>query len=429
MRILFINTSDDIGGAAIAARRLMQALEATGQVEARMLVRHKRTDDPLVEAIPHSLRAKAKFVFERLELFVRGGFSRKNLFQIDQARFGTDITRHPLYEWADIVHLHWVGQAMLSIDDIERIVTGPKPLVWTLHDMWPFMGICHLAALTTCDRWKNKCGYCPLLPGKGKADDLSRSIFLRKREIYAKGRIHFVGCSDYLASMAAESPLTDGHSVRSIPNPIDTDFFSPRDRGEARQRLGLPRDKHILLFVAYRATEPAKGIDYLADAIHLLARRLPDLAHTLAVAIAGEESDSAAELFDIETHAMGYVTDNERMRDLYAAADLLVMPTMQDNLPNTIVEALATGTPCVGFNTGGLPQMIKTGLNGYLAAYRDASDLGHGIAQTLFGKSYTEQCRTARRMAIENYGREIVAARYTALYREILDTSTQTTQP
>ncbi|MCH5181001.1 MAG: glycosyltransferase [Prevotellaceae bacterium] len=424
MRILFVNTSDDVGGAAIAARRLMQALAATGQVEARMLVRRKRTDDPLVEAIPHGRRAQVKFALERLELFVRGGFSRKNLFQIDQARFGTDITRHPLYAWADIVHLHWVGQAMLSAADLERLVGGPKPIVWTLHDMWPFMGICHLAALTTCDRWKRDCGYCPLLPGKGKADDLSRRVFRRKRDIYARGHIHFVGCSDYLAAMAAESPLTDGHTVRSIPNPIDTDFFAPRDSGEARRRLGLPEGKRILLFVACRATDPAKGIHYLADALHLLSRRLPDLAQRLAVAIAGEDADEAAALFDVEAHAMGYVADPARMRDLYAAADLLVMPTLQDNLPNTIVEALATGTPCVGFHTGGLPQMIKTGLNGYLAAYRDAGDLGHGIAQTLFGTNYAEQCRTARRMAVENYGREVVAARYTALYRGILETDT-----
>lgn len=425
MRILFVNTSDDIGGAAIAARRLMQALAATGQVEVRMLVRHKRTDDPRVEAIPHARRAKLKFALERLEIFVRGGFDRKNLFQIDHARFGSDITRHPLYAWADVVHLHWLGQAMLSTADLERLVSGGKPLVWTLHDMWPFMGICHLAALTTCDRWKHECGFCPLLPGKGHADDLSRRVYLRKRAIYSRGRIHFVGCSDYLAEMAAESPLTKGHTISSIPNPIDTDFFSPRDRSEACKRLGLPAGKHILLFVAYRATDPAKGIHYLADALRQLGRELPDLAHTLAVAIAGEDSEAAAALFDIEAHAMGYVADPVRMRDLYTAADLLVMPTMQDNLPNTIVEALATGTPCVGFRTGGLPQMIKTGLNGYLAAYRDAADLGRGIAQTLFGTNYAEQCRTARSMAVENYSREVVAARYTALYRSLLETDTQ----
>lgn len=429
MRILLVNTSDDIGGAAIAARRLMQALDATDGIEVRMLVRHKHTADPRVCALPHPRRARAKFLMERLELYVRGGFSRKNLFQVDQARFGTDITRHPLYAWADIVHLHWVGQAMLAAGDLERLVAGPKPLVWTLHDMWPFMGICHLAALTSCDRWKTNCGYCPLLPGRSCERDLSRQLFERKRAIYGRGHIHFVGCSDYLSAMAAESPLTEGHSVRSIPNPIDTDFFAPRDRGEARRRLGLPAGKRILLFVAYRATDPAKGIHYLADAMHLLSTRLPDLAHTLSVAIAGREADEAARLFDIDARPFGYVRDAATMRDLYTAADLLVMPTLQDNLPNTIVEALATGTPCVGFHTGGLPQMIKTGLNGYLAAYRDASDLGHGIAETLFGRNYEEQCRTARRMALETYSSPVVAARYAALYREILEAPEPSGQP
>ncbi len=417
MRVLLVNTSESAGGAAIAARRLLNALRQSG-VEASLLCRDTAAESGEgVSRLRPSVLNKVKFALERGEIFLANGLTRKGLFAVDTARFGTDITSTEEFREADVVHLHWVNQAMLSLGGIERILRSGKRVVWTMHDMWPFTGVCHQAG--GCDAWKRGCGDCPQLRHPGK-NDLSARVFARKREVYrAGGQIAFVGCSQWLAALAAESPLCAGHTVVSIPNPIDTAFYTPvESKAEARRVLGLPQDKRILLFVAFKATDPNKGISYLSAATDFLLKTQSEGAGSLAVAIAGKEADEAAKSFSVPAYPLGYVAETERMRLVYQAADALVMPTLMDNLPNTIVEAMACGVPCVGFDVGGLPQMIDTGVNGYLAKYKDTEDLARGIALTLGSSSYASLCRNARAKAVQSYSEKAVAARYLKLYGE-----------
>lgn len=417
MRILLVNTSERTGGAAIAAHRLMNALNHDGQ-EARMLVRDKTTQNPRVIALPPSPLHRLRFVAERGEIFWANRLHRHRLFEVDHAAHGADITGLPAFREADIVHFHWVNQGMLSLGGIAKILRSGKPVVWTLHDMWPCTGICHYAR--DCDRWQSGCGHCPILY-RGSADDLSRRTYLRKERTWQLGRIQFVPCSDWLAGIARQAPLLRGHDIVSIPNPIDTHTYSPMDKWVARRHLGLPIRKKILLFVAYKATDPIKGVAHFQAAVEKLCAEQPALREELHVVVVGREATLLRDRFACPATTFEYVSDERTMRDLYNAGTLLMMPTLSDNLPNTIVEAMACGLPCVGFEVGGLPQMIDTGLNGFLARPQDSDDFARGIVHCLADDVYPILCKEARRKALRNYSEEAVAARYLQVYRNALN--------
>lgn len=420
MKVLLVNTSDHTGGAAIAALRLLKALRQEG-VEATLLCRDRilpagRAD--IVNLRPTPWR-KLKFALERLEIFVRNGFSREGLFAVDTARFGNDITRLPEFAEADVIHLHWTNQAMLSLHNLQQILRSGKRVVWTMHDMWPFTGVCHQA--DSCTRWLEGCGSCPQL-ARPSASDLSVRTFARKRAAYAARPFTVVGCSQWLSGLAARSPLLEGKQVVSIPNPIDTRFYCPAGtdgqptRAELRRRLGLPADKRLLLFTAFKLTDPGKGIDYLMESLTLLCGEHPEMRSTLALVLAGHGGESLRSAFPIEACPLGYITDDAQMRSVYQAVDLLLMPTLMDNLPNTIAEAMACGVPCVSFSVGGTPQMVDSGINGYLAVCRNSLDFAQGILRTLGSQSYAALCRNARAKAVNAYSEKSVAERYIQLY-------------
>ena len=416
MRVLLVNTSEHTGGASIAAKRLMKALNENG-VEAQMLVRDRLTDQADVITLPKSSLPKWRFVLERLEIFLINHFSKVNLFGVDPAFHGNDITQLAAFQEADVIHLHWVNQGMLSLGDIRKILKCGKPVVWTLHDTWAAMGICHNP--DTCERWLQSCGNCPLLQ-RGSENDLSHRTFLRKQRLYGEGKIQFVTCSHWLADVCRRSTLLRDQEIVSIPNPIDTAFFSPGDKHAARRRQGLPLDKKILLFVAYKATDKNKGIDYLLQAIDLLHERNRALTDQLCMVPVGREAATLKGRFACEVFPQEYVSDSQTMLDLYRSADLLTMPTLMDNLPNTVVEAMACGVPCVASNVGGLPQMVTPGKDGYLARLRDAEDFAHGIETVLCSENYPQMVEAARQTALREYSETVIAQRYREVYEKYL---------
>ena len=411
-----VNTSEHTGGAAIAANRLMDALNKNG-VKAEMLVRDKTSDNPAVAALPKSPVLRWNFVAERLQVFAACGFKKKHVFEFDNATFGTDITKTPQFKAADIIHLHWINQGFLSLNDIGKILKSGKPVVWTLHDMWPFTGICHHSG--ECRLWESQCHDCPKLPCKPRFKDMAFRTFKKKLNIYSQGKISFVACSDWLANLARASVLTNGNVVESIPNAIDTNFFSVGDKVEARKRLGLPQDKKLILFVAYKATDKFKGIDYLQEAVAKACQERKEFREDVAVVPVGRESETLENSFETKAYPQRYVTSESVMRDLYRAADVLAMPTLQDNLPNTIAEAMACGKPCVGFEIGGLPQMIDSGKNGYLSRDLVSSDFAKGLVDTLYSPNYGEMCENARAKADQSYSESSVSERYISLYNRI----------
>lgn len=419
MRVLFLNTSDSKGGAAIAAKRLMDTLRKEG-IDISMIVRDKATDDPAVIKIRSSKwMNKIRFMYERLGIFIHNGFNRENLFAVSQANTGVDISRYNEVKRADIIHIHWINQGFLSLKDVQRLVAIGKPIVWTMHDMWPCTGICHHAR--DCVSFMSQCGGCFFLQSKKKRD-LSTAVFLKKQEwIFCEENITMVGCSQWLARKAKISALTKNHRVVSIPNPIDIQQFkSYSDKESCRRRLGLPEHKQLILFGAANVTDKRKGIYYLIDAINRLLVVDPCLAEKMGIVAFGEAKAEFVNLVKIPVYPLGYVFDVSQIVALYNAIDVFVTSSLEENLPNTIMEAMACGVPCVGFRIGGIPEMIGHKKNGYVASYKDTDDLAAGIDWVLNKADRDELFRNARRKVEKNYSEAVVAKQYIQLYQRLL---------
>ena len=417
MRVLIVNTSERAGGAAVAASRLMDALNNNG-VKAKMLVRDRTSDSLTVVALPHKSRLKWYFLWERLVIFFYSHFSRRHLFDIDLANVGCDITQLPEFKEADVIHLHWVNQGMLSLAGIRKILRSGKPVVWTMHDVWPATAICHLTL--SCRQFKSHCRFCAYLPGGGGKNDLSSKIWERKKRLYDRGNISFVACSRWLESEAKSSGLLAGQYVTSIPNPIDTRVFCPGDKAEAREQEHLPADKHLLLFVCQRLTNQYKGMQYLIDACQQLYQEHPEMRETIGVVLLGGHADELARQLPFPSYPMGYVSDEHRIAGIYRAVDMFVLPSLSENLPNTIMEAMACGIPCLAFRVGGIPEEIDHLKNGYVAKYQDADDLARGIRWLLFEADRQQLSRLCVNKVAQSYSQSSVAMRYIEVYQHAL---------
>jgi glycosyltransferase involved in cell wall biosynthesis len=416
MRVLIVNTAERTGGAAIAANRLLHALNHNG-VEARMLVRDRKTDASEVVNIPPSWRLKAKFLWERGIIWLANGLSKKGIFQVDIANTGTDITRMPEFQQADVIHLHWVNQGFLSLGNLERILASGKPVVVTLHDQWYFTGICHYSS--DCEKYRTQCQHCPML--KGQRMDLAQRVFDRKRAMYEGRNLTFVGCSRWMADMARQSRLTQGHTVTNTPNAIDADVFKPMDKAAARQRHHLPADKKLILFGAQRITDERKGFRFLTEACEHIAMHHPTLPQQLGVVVLGGDAQSVKEALPLPVYTVNYLSNEKEIAELYNAADLFVTPSLQDNLPNTIVEAMSCGVPCVGFNVGGIPEMITHKQDGYVADYCDSIDFAQGISWCLNESRHPSLCKAARDNALATYSESVATYNYLQVYRSLLN--------
>lgn len=410
--VLLLNTSERTGGAAIAASRLLTALNKHGMTSS-LLVRDKQTSNVSVRSVGSKWLMAARFVWERFMIFVSSGFRKKNVWQVDIANVGVDVTKTHEFRRADVVHLHWVNQGFISTGGLRDILRSGKKIVVTMHDMWYFTGICHYAA--ACEKYKSHCSDCPLM-SSSLSVDYAKKVFRKKLAMYAGRDITFVGCSRWMADMARSSSLTQGHKVVNIPNAIDTEHFAPFDKSAARQKMGLPGKRKLILFGSQRITDERKGFRYLVDACHSLQLSHPDLSRQLTVVVVGANSKEVSASVPLEVISVEYVSDERSMISLYNAVDLYVTPSLQDNLPNTIMEAMSCGTPCVGFDVGGIPEMIDHQQTGYVARYKDSSDFAEGICWCLDESRYSELCKNSRDKVLKTYSEERVAGLYKDVY-------------
>lgn len=410
MKVLVVNTSETAGGAAIAAGRLVNALNSRG-VQATMLVRDSQTGCNAVTTVGGGfmlkLHYKLAFVAERLRIFVANGMRCKNLWRVDIASYGVDITHTREFREADVVHLHWVNQGMLSMKQIGRIMQSGKRVVWTMHDMWPCTAICHHAG--TCTAFHTHCQHCQQLL-RPSAKDLSYKVFNQKSDLYSRHRITFVACSQWLANQARHSKLLEGQRIVSIPNTYDATVFHPTDKTEARRHHRLPEKGRLLLFACQKVTNMHKGLQYLLEALPMLNDK------SLGLVVVGQMAESVASGLPFTIHRMPYISNPADMAALYCAVDAFVTPSLEENLPNTIMEAMACGTPCVGFDTGGIPEMIIHQQDGYVARYRDASDLAAGISYVLDEHNHSRLSAAAVAHATAEWNEERVAKQYIEIY-------------
>lgn len=374
MKIVIINKSDSTGGAAVVSRRLMEAFVAMG-VDARMLVVEKLTDSPRVEVAASDTSIKWNFLKERLGVFVRNGFSRKTLFQVDPASDGLPLWRHPLVMEADAVLLNWVNQGMLSLKGVRKILDMGKPVVWTMHDMWNMTGICHHAG--ACREYMESCGKCPFLGPFGRRHDVSYSTWKRKMELYfGGGKLAFVAVSNWLAYKALEeSSLLFRQRVEVIPNVFP---LAPSSRN-GRLREGKIR----ILFGAARIDDPVKGLPALVEMTRALRASYPGLAERMElVTFGGVKDPSSLDGMAIPHRHLGRVNGEEAVRRLYEESDILVSASSYETLPGTLVEAQAYGCIPVSFNQGGQSDIMDHLQTGYLAEWSgDAVEGGRRLAE------------------------------------------------
>ena len=416
MKIAMLNTSDARGGAAVAARRLKESLAEAG-VEVTMVVREKMTDDPGVVSVNGGwLRRKInrfRFLWERGVIFLNNGCTRRDLFAVSIADTGIDVSQHPEIQSADIIHLHWINQGFLSLRGVKKLLALGKPVVWTLHDMWPATGICHYA--WTCEHYRTACGACPFLHSRYE-HDLARRIQRKKEKIYTPG-LQLVTVSECLAGKCRESALTARLPVQVIPNALDTVLFSPGDKAGARRVLGLPAEKKVLVMGAARIDNPVKGFLPLKEALGKIS---PEVRENVLLVLFGAFKDEMLlNDFPVAVDWRGPISSAQTLRDLYRAGDVFLAPSLEDNLPNTVMEALSCGTPVAGFLTGGIPELVDHGLNGHLAPRGDADSLARSTEWILSHPDPATLAENARKKVLENYTADRVAEQYLALYREI----------
>ncbi len=410
MKVLIVNTSDIHGGAARAAYRLHKALLSEG-IESRILVQKKRSDDFTVTT---TVDTKWQKLFSGL----RGAIDQipvkryKNRTQtlFSSSWFGFNNVIEKIEEIdPDIVHLHWINGGMIKIEELEKI---KKPIVWSLHDMWPFTGGCHYDE--GCGRFTKTCGNCKVLKSQ-KEYDLSRKVFERKRAALQNiENMHIVGLSRWLSQCAQSSTLLCDKKHINLPNPIDTSIFKPFDKKMARALWNLPQDKKLVLFGAANATDdPRKGFKALNEALGRLT------IDNVELVIFGSSKPQNPPSFKFKTHCMGYIHDDVSLVTLYSAADLMVVPSLQENLSNAIMESLACATPVVAFDVGGNGDTIEHKQNGYLAKPFDAVDLAKGIEWVLSNENYESLCKNAREKVVREFDSKVVAKKYIELYNEV----------
>jgi len=420
LKIVHINNSDIVGGAAVAANRLNVALRKFG-VDSNMLVQDAKTDAEGVVAIGagrvHRAKSFARFVYERLTFlpYEKNAVLR---YAYSPANIGVDISEHPLVRDADIIHLHWINQGYISLKGLEKLFETGKPVVWTQHDMWSFTGGCHYAG--TCLEFLERCSFCPILKKPAK-NDLSAKQFVFKKELYSNVLLHPVACSKWLRALSSESSLFRNKEVSSIPNTIDTEVFQPLDKTECRKDLGLPIDKKLLLFGAANIFDLRKGARYLFEALNILLESFPVFKENVEIVVFGKISQETKDSIPFTIHRMNFISDISEIVKLYSASDIFVLPSLQDNLPNTVMESMACGTPVVGFCTGGVPEMIEHKHSGFLAEGRNALSLATGIYETLFLLDIDKMSANARNKVLKEYDGKIVAGQYVELYEKLLN--------
>lgn len=419
MKIVLINKSDKTGGAAVACRRLQKALLKNG-TDAKMLVQEKTGKDSTIEATGKGFfKGKINFLHFLLErlYFLFYEASKEVRFAFSPAVSGEDITNKHLIQNTDIIHLHWFNQGYLSLNNLKQLLKTGRPIVWTLHDMWAFTGGCHYAG--TCTGFMVSCGNCPFL--KHPTDkDLSFKILQKKKAILKEANITFVACSKWLKQNAASSSLLKGFKIHDIPNPIDQSVFYPMDKQLLRQKMGLPTDKKIVLFAAANISDKRKGLSYLLDALDLFINT--NAKHVVfEVVTFGKSDDSIFKNARFKVHDLGVLHETRKIAEAYTLADLFVLPSLEDNLPNTVMESMACGTPVLAFDTGGIPEMVEHKKTGYLASYKSVEDLKSGMEFILNHPKQEELSKNALEKVKNEYGEDVVAEKYKKIYVSLLN--------
>ncbi len=413
MRIVHLSTSDTGGGAARAAYRLHTGLRRLGH-DSQMVVARKLGNDlsvhPFtprsnpVHRLGHKLRARR--IYWEYEAY-RPIPSGHEPFSDDRTPYAGELA------WqippADVINLHWVA-GLLDHENFFPRIPRRIPIVWRLADMAALTGGCHYDA--GCDRFTQRCGSCPQL-GSSDDDDLSRQIWHRKKHALGSRAqaLHFVGTSNWIAGQARRSSLLGEFPITVIPNGLDTDDFAPRDKNFSRDLWDIPRDARVALFAAESVANVRKGFRHLADAV-------AGIDNLLLVSVGGGKCELPP---GVRHKPLGRINNDRMLSTIYSAADVFVIPSLQESFGQTVIESLACGLPVIGFASGGIPDMVRPGQTGWLAPTGDTAALRDAIAAAVLDDATrSEMAKNCRRVALEEYSIEVQARHYAELYQTLL---------
>lgn len=413
MKVLIVNTSDIKGGAARAAYRLHHSLLSKG-IESKMLVQEKLSDDFTVITNRQSfLRMMIMKIRPLIDTFPVRFYKNHRKLLFSPAWLGFNNVINQINELQpDIVHLHWINGGMIKIEHLTKI---KAPIVWSLHDNWAFTGGCHI--MWDCDKYKNSCGSCPHL-GSHKENDLSRKIFNRKKKVFVKmPEIVVIGLSKWLGYCAKESSLFKKHTIVNLSNPIDTNIYKPFNKAQARELWNLPLDKKLVLFGAMSATSDVnKGFKELSGSLELLNED-----ENIELVIFGSSEPIEKISLKFKTHYLGHLSDDVSLVTLYSAADVMIVPSLQEAFGQTASEAMACGTPVVAFAHSGLLDIVEHKKTGYLARPYEIQDLANGIKWILNTTDYNMLSIYGREKIVREFNSSIVGDKYIEMYHKVLN--------
>jgi glycosyltransferase involved in cell wall biosynthesis len=418
MKVVHLSSHDQGAGAAIAAYRLHCGLRRLN-VDSTMFVMQRRGNDPSVQALAIPMDPLARLRRWLIRKRIQRDFARYwstrptgyEQFSDDRSEYGALPLRQ--LPPCDVINLHWVAR---FVDYQAFLAAIPRhiPLVWRLADMAAFTSGCHYDH--GCGRFTEQCGACPQL-GSNDPKDLSFQIWQRKQAALsqiAADRLHIVATSRWNAAEVQRSSLLGRYPVTIIPNGLNTDEFAPRDRQAARDVLGIPQEAAVALFVAGAVTNRRKGLPLLFEAL----ANVIGIPNMLLVSMGAGTST----MNDVVPHLhLGYI-GNDRLRSMvYSAADVFVIPSLQESFGQTVIEAIACGTPVVGFAVGGIPDMVRPGITGLLVSTENVLELRDAISAILQNPVLrAEMSQNCRRIAVAEYSFEIQSRSYIELYRSLI---------
>ena len=422
LNILHIALDDGGSGAGRAAYKLHAGLRRLGH-ESSMFVSKKISADPAVRAfeppVDQQSRREREERRERIKKdFERHGGSRPEYligdgFTDDRSVNGPELLKQ--LPPCDLINLHWFGN---FLDYRSFFTTVPKetPVVWTLHDMNAFTGGCHYD--NYCGKFADGCGACPQL-GSDDEEDLSRQIWGRKNDAFGgieRDQLQLVGVSRWLAEEAGRSSLLGRFPIASINPSLDSRVFAPRNRAAARSALGVPEDASVVLFIADSLVTRRKGFSLLAETLE----SLEDVPNLFLLSLGHNDPGLVKSIPHLN---LGYIEDDLALSGVYSAADVFVMPSLQEAFGQTVLEAMSCGTPVVGFDLGGIPEMIRPGVTGELAPPKDSEAFGKAVRGLLEDpEKRAVLSANGRRMVVEEFAPDIQAGRYAEIYRSMLGT-------
>ncbi|WP_152590671.1 glycosyltransferase family 4 protein [Nostoc sphaeroides] len=414
MKPLLINTNDTNGGAARAAYRLHKGLQKIG-IASKMLVQNKQSDDYTVIAMQDKLSkgiAKLKPTLDALPLQI---YHQRDGSLYSLQWLPDTVTKKVAELNPDIINLHWINGGYLQIENIAKL---DKPIVWTLHDMWAFTGGCHIAG--DCLNYTKSCGACYRLHSH-KQQDISRWVWWRKTKAWQDLNLTIVTPSVWLAKCAAASSLFKDRRIEVIANGLDTNKYKPVNKSIARAVLGLPEDKQLILFGAMNATtDHNKGFHLLQSALDNLSKA--GWAERIELVVFGVSEPKNTPQLGFKSHYLGRLNDDISLALVYSAADVMIVPSIQEAFGQTASESLACGTPVVCFDSTGLKDIVEHQKNGYRAKCFSSDDLATGIIWVIENQErYQKLCDKAFETVNKKFTLDLQAKRYLSLYEEILD--------